>query len=76
MTLDQLQRRDARIAMLEALGRDRTRTQDHEFGALVNARDHFWRRMGAQHARARRRAADLAAYARQHGLRLDDGAPA
>ncbi len=68
MTLDQLQRRDARIAELDALGQRRTRDEDHEHAALVNARDHYWRRLPDAIAAARRKAADLQNYARQAGF--------
>lgn len=68
MTVDQLQQRDARITELETLGRARSRDQDHELAALQNARDHFWQRLPKALAGARRKAADLEAYARQIGL--------
>lgn len=71
MTLDQLHRRDARIAVLDASGpRGRTRADDHELGRLLAARDQHWRRLPAALAAARRRAADLDAYARQHRFPL------
>jgi 3-mercaptopyruvate sulfurtransferase SseA len=71
VTLDQLQRRDARIAELEARGRARTRAEDNELGRLTGARDQFWRRLADQRRRALNRAAELTAYARQHGLDLE-----
>lgn len=70
MTLDQLEQRDRRIAELERLGRARNRTQDHEYGRLIAARDQHWRRLPASLARTRRKAAELDAYARQIGLAL------
>lgn len=68
MTLDQLQRRDERIAGLEALGRRRTREQEDLLGRLYSDREQQWRRLPAQIERARRRAAELATYARQIGF--------
>lgn len=70
MTLDELQRRDHRIASLDALGRGRTLDQDHELAALINARDHFWRRLPLAVERARRRLHALEAHAAQHRLPL------
>lgn len=69
MSIDQLQRRDRRIAELEALGRHgRTRGEDHELGQLIDARDQLWRRLPARIDAARRRAHELEAYARQAGF--------
>lgn len=69
MTLDQLQQRDARITELETIGRNaRTRDQADELAGLYAARDHYWRRLPNALATARRKAADLEAYARQIGL--------
>lgn len=70
MTLDELQRRDTRIARLEAIGRGRTRDEDHELAGLINARDLFWRRLPDALARARRRLHALEAHAAQHRLPL------
>ncbi len=74
MTLDQIQQRDDRIAALEALGRARTRDQDHELGSLRTARDQFWRRLPQAHATALRRMRELEAYACQHRLPLGHAA--
>ena len=68
MTLDQLQARDRRIMDLEARGRDRSRAEDHELARLIYARDCHWRRLGDAVRKARRKAAELEAYARQIGL--------
>lgn len=75
MGLDDLQRRDARIAELEAIGRrNRTRDQDHELGRLVGARDELWRRLSRRIVAARNRARDLETYARQVGLPFPESA--
>jgi hypothetical protein len=74
MTLDQLHMRDARIAALEALGRARTPAETDELGRLVAARDMYWRRLPAALERARRKAAALESYARQHRLPLEEAA--
>lgn len=75
MGLADLQRRDARIAELEAIGRrNRTRDQDHELGRLVDARDQLWRRLSRRIVAARSRARDLEAYARQVGLPFPESA--
>lgn len=72
MTLDQLNQRDARIAALEAIHRDRrTAAEQDELGRLIVARDYFWRRLPLALDNARRKAAELEAHARQHGLPLD-----
>lgn len=72
VTLDQLQQRDRRIDELTAIGRHaRTRDEDHELGSLLNARDMYWRRLPNALAAARRKAANLEAYARQIGFRLE-----
>jgi len=69
MTLDQLNRRDARIAALEALGRcGRSLAEQDELGQLVANRDLYWRRLPRALARARDKAAGLEAYARQVGF--------
>ena len=72
MTLDQLLTRDRRIEALEALGRQRTPAERAELHRLVEARDHFWRRIDGAAARARRKLAEIEAYARQHGLPLGE----
>ena len=75
MGLADLQRRDARIAELEAIGRaHRTRDQDHELGRLIDARDQLWRRLARRLAAARSRARDLETYARQIGLPFPESA--
>lgn len=71
MTFDQLMTRDRRIDELGRLGRTRTRAQDHELGALVSARDQYWRRLPRAREAARAKAAQLENYARQHRLSLD-----
>jgi hypothetical protein len=71
VTLDELQLRDRRIDELDALGRGRTRDQDHELVRLQLARDAYWRRMPLALANARRHASEIEAYARQHSLSLD-----
>lgn len=68
MTVDELQQRDRRIETLEALGRARTREQDHELGQLWNRRDLHWRRLPERIAAHRARAAALEAYAAQAGF--------
>jgi hypothetical protein len=73
MTLDELQRRDARIGELEARGRQRTPDEQEQLGRLYVARDHHWRRLPEQIDRAARRLADMSAYARQIGLPYDRG---
>ena len=76
MGLDDLQRRDARIAQLEAIGcRNRTREQDHELGRLIDARDQLWRRLASRIAAARDRARELETYARPTGPPLPESAP-
>lgn len=70
MTLDQLHARDARIAALDALGRRRSPSETDELSRLLAARDHYWRRLPDAIARARRKAAALEFYARQHRLPL------
>lgn len=75
MTLDELQQRDRRIAALEAIpAARRTPAEQDELGALIARRDQHWRRLPEMLATARRRAADLEAYARQHRLPLGAGA--
>lgn len=74
MTFDQLMTRDQRICELDRLGRARTRAQDHEFGALVSARDQYWRRLPRALEAARAKAAQLENYARQHRLLFDEEA--
>lgn len=71
MTLDQMQQRDRRIGWLEARGDARTAAEQDELLSLISARDFLWRRLADQHARAIRRARELAAYAAQHKLPLD-----
>lgn len=68
MTIDQLRKRDERIAELDALGRLRTAAQTAERDRLVQARDMHWRRIAAQIERAERRAAELRSYAQHHRL--------
>lgn len=75
MTLDQLQQRDARIAELEARGRARTPAEQEELGRLIYNRDCFWRRLPLAAATARRRLAELEAYARRHRLPIEESAP-
>jgi len=74
VTFDQLMTRDQRIGELDRLGRARTRAQDHEFGALVSARDQYWRRLPRALEAARAKAAQLENYARQHRLLFDEEA--
>lgn len=71
MTFDQLMARDRRIDELDRLDRSRTRAQDHELGALISARDQYWRRLPRALEAARAKAAQLENYARQHRLSLD-----
>lgn len=74
MTLDQLQSRDARIEELERIGRRRSREQDHEYARLINARDQHWHRLGDAIRKAKAKARDLEAYARQHRLPIESEA--
>ena len=70
MTADQLLRRDRRIDELEARGRDRTAVEQDELLFLVDARDAAWKRLAGRVLSHQRKAAELAAYARQIGLPL------
>lgn len=71
MTLDQLQQRDRRIAELEAIGsRCRSCDEDAELHRLQTIHDLQWRRLPEALARARRRAAELEAWGRQHNLQF------
>lgn len=69
MTLDQAQRRDTRIAALDAKGRGaRTPAEQEELGRLVASRDHFWWRLGRQHSRTIAKLRHLEALAAQAGF--------
>jgi hypothetical protein len=71
VTLSELEARDRRIAELDAIGRKRrTLAEQDEPARLLAARDHFWRRLPAALNRTREKAAQLAAYARQHRLEV------
>ena len=61
--------RDRRIAALEACP-TRTPAEQRELHLLTQNRDQLWRRIGRQYRHAKRRADELAAYARQHRLSL------
>lgn len=66
MNFDAIQHRDRRIDEIEAIPRrKRTPEQQDELGKLLVARDHFWRRLPAALNRARIKAAQIEAYARQ-----------
>lgn len=66
MNLSAIQQRDRRIAELEAIpARDRTAAQQDELGRLHNAQDKHWRRLPAALHRAKAKAAEIEAYARQ-----------
>lgn len=72
MTLTELERRDQRIAELEALPATQRSADEHtELELLVYRRDLHWRRIGAMHAMAICRARDLEIYAARHRLTLD-----
>ena len=68
-----MQRRDRRIAELDALPA-RTPAEQRELHLLVQNRDQLWRRIARQYQHAKRRADELAAYARQHRLPLGERA--
>lgn len=73
MSVDELLRRDARIAELEAIRRrDRSPEQQHELGRLITARDQHWRKLEHQIAKAWRKARDLENYARQAGFKFPE----
>lgn len=73
MSVDELLRRDARIAELEVIRRhDRTTERQHELGRLIAARDQHWRKVEQQIANARRKARDLEHYARQAGIKFPE----
>ncbi|MBY0301272.1 hypothetical protein [Sphingomonas ginsenosidimutans] len=66
MNLDAIQRRDRRIARLEAIpAGHRTPAEQDELGRLQHAQDMHWRRLPAALHRARAKAAAIEAYARQ-----------
>jgi hypothetical protein len=73
MTVDQLQRRDRRIAALEARGDARTIAEEDELQSLLNARHMHLRRLPTALRRTREKAAQLEAYARQIGFNLNEG---
>ena len=66
--------RDARIAQLEALGRDRSVPEQDEYLHLIECRDAVLRRLAHRIHSHRRKAAELAAYARPIGLPLEEAA--
>ena len=74
MTADQLLQRDMRISELEGLGRDRSAAEQDELLFLIDARDAAWKRLAGRVISHRRKAAELAAYARQIGLPLEEAA--
>lgn len=71
MTLDQLQDRDHRIAVLDRLGDARTAAETEEFYRLVFARKAFDRNLARAIAKTRRKLTGLEAYAAQHRLAIE-----